>query len=183
MHFLPWGQTLHKKIPDAISYNLSKYYQLKIKFLLILSCNHLVDGCWNLNMHQWGLSLKKVLLLVHLLLYLSFKKQERGTLLSFYNPEQDIWNKIEKSSKTGQDKKSLIPTFAFDCYCKSLISGKEAGHKAVSTQIWVLKFEIWDFLNISLFNKILSLKSFSNLWGNLYTKCAILDIMFHFACP
>ena len=29
-----------------------------------------------------------------------------------YNPGQDILNKIEKSSKTGQDKKSLISTFA-----------------------------------------------------------------------
>ena len=28
------------------------------------------------------------------------------------NPGQNIWNKIEKSSKTGQDKKSLISTFA-----------------------------------------------------------------------
>ena len=29
-----------------------------------------------------------------------------------YNPGQNICNKIEKSSKTGQDKKSLIYTFA-----------------------------------------------------------------------
>ena len=29
-----------------------------------------------------------------------------------YNPGQNIWNKIEKSSKTGEDKKSLISTFA-----------------------------------------------------------------------
>ena len=29
-----------------------------------------------------------------------------------YNPGQNIWKKIEKSSKTGQDKKSLISTFA-----------------------------------------------------------------------
>ena len=29
-----------------------------------------------------------------------------------YNPEQNIWNKLEKSSKTGQDKRSLISTFA-----------------------------------------------------------------------
>ena len=29
-----------------------------------------------------------------------------------YNPGQNIWNKIEKSSKTGQGKKSLISTFA-----------------------------------------------------------------------
>ena len=29
-----------------------------------------------------------------------------------YNPEQNIWNKIEKFSKTGQDKKRLISPFA-----------------------------------------------------------------------
>ena len=29
-----------------------------------------------------------------------------------YNPGQSIWSKIEKSSKTGQDKKSLMSTFA-----------------------------------------------------------------------
>ena len=31
-----------------------------------------------------------------------------------YNPGQYIWNRIEKSSKTGQDKKSLISTF--ECF-------------------------------------------------------------------
>ena len=30
-----------------------------------------------------------------------------------YNPVQNIWSKIEKPSKTGQSKKSLIFTFAF----------------------------------------------------------------------
>ena len=29
-----------------------------------------------------------------------------------HNPGQNIWNKIEKPSTTGQDKKSLISTFA-----------------------------------------------------------------------
>ena len=29
-----------------------------------------------------------------------------------YNPGQNIWSKIEKSSKTGQDKKRLVSTFA-----------------------------------------------------------------------
>ena len=29
-----------------------------------------------------------------------------------YNPGQNIWNKVEKFSKIGKDKKSLIPTFA-----------------------------------------------------------------------
>ena len=28
-----------------------------------------------------------------------------------YNPMQNIWNKLEKSSKTGQDKKRLISIF------------------------------------------------------------------------
>ena len=31
-----------------------------------------------------------------------------------YNPGQNIWNKIEKSSKTGQERKSLISTF--ECF-------------------------------------------------------------------
>ena len=30
----------------------------------------------------------------------------------YYNPGQNTWNKIEKSSKTGQDRKSLISAFA-----------------------------------------------------------------------
>ena len=34
------------------------------------------------------------------------------TFVSPDNPGQNIWNKIEKSSKTEQDKKSLISTFA-----------------------------------------------------------------------
>ena len=29
-----------------------------------------------------------------------------------YNPGQNIWHKIEKSRKTGQEKKSLISNFA-----------------------------------------------------------------------
>ena len=29
----------------------------------------------------------------------------------FYNPGQNIWNKIEKSSETGQEKKSLLCVF------------------------------------------------------------------------
>ena len=39
-------------------------------------------------------------------------KEGLGNYLTIYNPGQNIWNRIEKSSKTGQDKKSLISTFA-----------------------------------------------------------------------
>ena len=29
-----------------------------------------------------------------------------------YNPGQNIWNKMQQSSKTGQEKKSLVSIFA-----------------------------------------------------------------------
>ena len=34
-------------------------------------------------------------------------KEEGMAFCSIYNPGQNIWNKIEKPSKTGQDKKML----------------------------------------------------------------------------
>ena len=35
-----------------------------------------------------------------------------------YNPGQNIWNKTDLSSKTGQENKSLVSAFAcfFNCY-------------------------------------------------------------------
>ena len=66
------------------------------------------------------------------------------------NPVQSIWNKKEKSSKTGQDKKSLISTFA-----------------CILIAIAKVKFLEWGLgtgqclhpnLRLSLFPKILSLK-------------------------
>ena len=58
-----------------------------------------------------------------------------------YNPGQNISNKAEKPSKSGQDKKSLISTFAyfFNCYCQSLIGGTETGHWSMPPS----KFEIF----------------------------------------
>ena len=35
------------------------------------------------------------------------------TFINIYNPGQNTCSKIEKSSKTEQDKKSLISAFAF----------------------------------------------------------------------
>ena len=47
-----------------------------------------------------------------------------------YNPGQNIWHKVKKSSKTGQDFKNLLLNFAcfFDSYGQSLISGGKTGH-------------------------------------------------------
>ena len=50
----------------------------------------------------------KVFIYVYNELVLSFMVDIRKTC----NPGQNIWNKIEKFSKPGQDKKCLIPTFA-----------------------------------------------------------------------
>ena len=48
---------------------------------------------------------------------------------------------------------------------------------------WALVYnssKFWDFLDFSLFPKILSLASFSNLWGNSCTPCLLLIIALHF---
>ena len=42
--------------------------------------------------------------------------------------------------------------------------------------------QIWEFSNIYELPKILGLNSFGILWGNSYSKLAILDIKFHFTC-
>ena len=50
---------------------------------------------------------------------------------------------------------------------------------------WVLGYvsnQIWKFLNISLFPKILGLKSFCNSWGYSYTKFSVPDTTFQFTC-
>ena len=69
------------------------------------------------------------------------------------NPGQNIWDKIEKFTKTGQEKKSLISAFVyfFGCYCQSGNSGRET--------LGYVSTKIWDFPNISLFRKILSLSA------------------------
>ena len=68
----------------------------------------------------------------------------------------------------------------FGCYCRSWASGVETGHWAMSPPD--VSTQIWDFVNISLFPKVLSLKSFDKSWGNSHPKCAIIDITFRFTC-
>ena len=45
---------------------------------------------------------------------------------------QNVWKNIEKSSKIGQDKESLISTAACFYYCQSLISWGETEQWAIS---------------------------------------------------
>ena len=41
------------------------------------------------------------------------------------SPGQNIWNKVEKFSKIGQDQKTLISTYGVFFECKMLIFGRE----------------------------------------------------------
>ena len=62
-----------------------------------------------------------------------------------YNPGQNVWKKMEKSSKTEQKFDIYFCVF-FDCYCQGLISGRETEH-------WVMfppKFEIFQIFPYSL---------------------------------
>ena len=52
-----------------------------------------------------------------------------------YNPAQNIWNKMEESTKTGQDKKSLVYILACLFTATATV---EAGRHAMCP----LKFEI-----------------------------------------
>ena len=85
--------------------------------------------------------------------------------LAFFStdkPVQDILRKIKKSSKVRQNRKtlwlflrifwSLVPEIYFH--------GGDKPQGCVNMQFW-------DFHSISLFSRILSLKSLGNLWGNL----------------
>ena len=52
--------------------------------------------------------------------------------------------------------------------------------RKTGTMLYYMK--IWDLLTISWFPKILSLKSFCNLWGNYYTPCLLLITAICFTC-
>ena len=60
--------------------------------------------------NQWTIEIKLVKRIKHEK-YFSSKIMQKNRQRD-YNPWQNIWNKIEKSSKTGQDKESLISAFA-----------------------------------------------------------------------
>ena len=97
--------------------------------------------------------------------------------LHVYNPWQNIWNKIEKYSETGQDKESLISTFT----CFWLLEPKFNFWKGDWETVWAhVSTKIGSFPNSSVFPMILSLRLFGNSWGNSYTKFDIPDITFRF---
>ena len=68
--------------------------------------------------------------------------------LSTYNPGPKIYNKIEKSSKTEQEKKcfDIYLCMFLDCYYQSLISGREIGHQTMSPHIFEIFLIFFYFL-------------------------------------
>ena len=90
------------------------------------------------------------------------------------NPGQNIWNKIEKSSKTGQEKKSLISTFEGFLTAIAKVKFLEG---RLGTRMYTylnLKF-FWYFL-ISLNPQILRCSA------TCIQLFFILDIKFRFTC-
>ena len=75
------------------------------------------------------------------------------------NPNQNIWNKANKSSKIGQDKKTLISAFAqlFNHYCQSFVFRRQVGQAITPPS-----FEI-----CVTYPMILSLKQLCKLWKTL----------------
>ena len=92
-------------------------------------------------------------------------------LLFIYNLGWGIWSGLERFGKAGRGKGGLISTSA--CF----LTGGGGGGGALGTDF---STQLSHFPNISLFPKVLNLKSFSNSWGNSYSKFVILDITFHF---
>ena len=85
---------------------------------------------------------------------ISKELEENDPTKKNYNPERNIWRKIDKSSKTRQDKKSLISFLRvfFYCFYESLISGRETGHQAISPP----KFQIFLLFHYFLKSQVLS---------------------------
>ena len=57
-----------------------------------------------------------------------FLKVDLDINKNIYNPGQNIWHKVKKASKIGQNFKNLLSNFTFfDSYCQSLIFGRKGG--------------------------------------------------------
>ena len=107
-------------------------FQLQLKILIFWTKLSQTGYFWPKTNHYWilhiwiSLSIEFPLQLTILIFWAKFaqkadfrsKAEKVNITIEFcifelvYNPGQNIWSKIEKSSKTGQDKKSLISTFA-----------------------------------------------------------------------
>ena len=79
------------------------------------------------------------------------------------NPGQNIWHKVKKFSKSGQNFKDLLFNFVgfFDSYCQSLIFGRKTGHYAASLP----KFDIF------LISEVLSRSATRKATGVLGLLC------------
>ena len=52
-----------------------------------------------------------------------------GSTKVYYNPGQNIWHKVKKYSKIGEDYKNLRPSFVFfDCFRQSFNLARKTGH-------------------------------------------------------
>ena len=57
------------------------------------------------------------------------KAKLQPKIISSDNPSQNIWQKLKKYNKIGEDFKSVISNFvSFDSYCQRLVFERRNGH-------------------------------------------------------
>ena len=57
------------------------------------------------------------------------KTKLQPKIISSDNPSQNIWQKLKKYNKIGEDFKNVISNFvSFDSYCQRLVFERRNGH-------------------------------------------------------
>ena len=82
-----------------------------------------------------------------------------------YSQRQNICQKVQKSSKIGQENFDTCFCVSFDSYYQNLLCERETGHYSVFPQIFVYSFPY-----------------FVNSLGNSYTNLITLSIKYRFTC-
>ena len=89
-----------------------------------------------------------------------------------YNPREIIWQKVRKSSKIGEEQKTLLSAFAYvlTTSAKSWFMQRKLDTNMCSHLILRFSYHF-------LISHIVSSKSFSKSWGNSYTKKSRYQIL------
>ena len=119
------------------------------------------NGISKLLCHYHLFNLLLLFRIKRIIIIVRIKISSNTIIIYNYNPGQNIWHKVKKYSKNGQNIKNVISNFV--CFWQ-LFSA--FNFWKVDWALDCVSTHIWHFSNISSFPKILSLKSFGNSWGN-----------------
>ena len=91
---------------ESASEQLEKIFSNNTKRLLMKSTIHLQCSTMSLIYE------------VFVILPQTSSNSEHDNVQWYHNPRQNIWNKMEKSSKTGQEEKTLVSNF--ECFLTAI---------------------------------------------------------------